>query len=112
MMITMAAAVAVTGCFAGDSGNGNNPVSTTTTTSATTAATAVNGLSFTGKVLEIDGDNVLMNCYDKTKFDTVWVNVSAASVTPAVGEEYTVFYEDFMMPSLPPRITAVAVEKN
>ena len=71
-----------------------------------------NTLSFTGKVLELDGDSVLMDCYDKNRFDTVWVNVSAIGITPRVGEEYTVTYEDLVMPSLPPRITAVKMEKN
>ncbi len=70
-----------------------------------------NTLSFTGKVLELDGDSVLMDCYDKNRFDTVWVHLPA-DVTPQVGEEYTVTYEDLVMPSLPPRITAVKMEKN
>ena len=83
---------------------------TTTTPSKPTEEDDVyipNTLSFTGKVLELDGDSVLMDCYDKNRFDTVWVNVSAIDITPQVGEEYTVTYEDLVMPSLPPRITAV-----
>lgn len=83
---------------------------TTTETAPTTTTEAVEtpeGLSFKGKVLEIDGDQVLMECHDKTKFDTVWVNVALTDATPQIGQEYTVFYEDMVMPSLPPRITAV-----
>ena len=90
-------------------------VSTTTTTAATepTEETALPGqLTFTGKVLEVDGDSVLMECYDKDKFDTVWVYVASTDATPQVGEEYIVTYEDMMMPSLPPRITAVTMEKK
>lgn len=62
-------------------------------------------LSFVGKVLEVEGDSVLMDCYLKTRFDTVWVSVPA-DVTPQVGEEYTVYHEDLVMPSLPPRVAA------
>lgn len=70
-----------------------------------------NTRSFVGKVLELDGDSVLMECYDKDVFDTAWVNISQTGVTPKVGEEYTVVFEDLVMPSLPPRITAVRMEK-
>ena len=68
-------------------------------------------LSFVGKVLEVEGDSVLMDCYLKTRFDTVWVSVPA-DVTPQVGEEYTVYHEDLVMPSLPPRVAAVRMEKR
>lgn len=68
---------------------------------------APSNLSFTGKVIELDGDSVLMECYDKDKFDTVWVYVAHQGGEYKVGEEYTVTYEDMVMPSLPPRITAV-----
>ena len=71
-----------------------------------------NTLSFTGKVLELDGDSVLMKCLDSDRFDTVWANISGLDVTPQVGEEYVVYHEDLVMPSLPPRITAVKMEKN
>ena len=71
-----------------------------------------NTLSFTGTVLEIEGDSVLMDCHDKAVFDTVWVYLPALDAVPQVGETYTVLYEDMMMPSLPPRITAVRMEKN
>lgn len=69
-------------------------------------------LSFTGKVLELDGDSVLMKCLDSDRFDTVWANASGLDITPQVGEEYVVYHEDLVMPSLPPRITAVKMEKN
>ena len=71
-----------------------------------------NTLSFTGEVLELDGDSVLMKCLDSDRFDTVWVNVSATGIAPQVGEEYVVYHEDLVMPSLPPRITAVKMEKK
>ena len=64
-----------------------------------------------GKVLEVEGDSVLMDCYLKTRFDTVWVSVPA-DVTPQVGEEYTVYHEDLVMPSLPPRVAAIRMDKN
>ena len=92
-----------------------SPSDTTTTTTITTTvptedAVTPGTLTFTGKVLELDSDSVLMECYDKEKFDTVWVSVAQTGVSPQVGEEYFVEYEDFMMPSLPPRITAVKME--
>lgn len=85
------------------------PTTTTTTAPAEDVVTPGH-LSFTGKVLEVDGEMALMENYDKDKFDTVWVTVSQTGVAPKVGEEYTVTYEDMMMPSLPPRITAVQME--
>ncbi len=97
----------------------NTPATTTSTTASTTIATEPSDpvipgtLSFTGKVLEINDGMALMECYDKDKFDTVLVNYSnTPSVTPQVGEEYFVEYEDFMMPSLPPRIFSVRMEKQ
>ena len=69
-------------------------------------------LSFTGEVLEIDGESVLIKCIDSDRFDTVWANVSGLDITPQVGEEYVVYHEDMVMPSLPPRITAVKMEKK
>ena len=87
---------------------------TTTTPSESTEEDDVyipNTLSFTGKVLKTDGDSVLMKCLDSDRFDTVWVHVPAA-VTPRVGEEYVVYHEDLVMPSLPPRINAVRMDKQ
>lgn len=90
------------------------PTTTTakTTTEATQPVDAPGQLYFTGKVLEVTEDSVLMECYDKDKFDTVWVYVASIATDPQVGEEYLVTYEDMMMPSLPPRITAVQMEKQ
>lgn len=89
--------------------------STSTTTTTTTApgeeVITPDILSFTGKVLELDEDSVLMECYDKEKFDTVWVYLAQIDVTPQVGEAYVVDYEDLVMTSLPPRIHAVEMEK-
>ncbi|MBE6807212.1 MAG: leucine-rich repeat domain-containing protein [Ruminococcaceae bacterium] len=87
-----------------------DPEHTPTTTTTVPAEDVVipGHLTFTGKVLEVDSGMALMECYDKEKFDTVWVNYAGTpSVMPQVGEEYLVTYEDLVMPSLPPRITAV-----
>lgn len=81
-----------------------------TTTTEPAAPEAPIHLTFKGKVLEIDGDSVLMECHDKNKFDTVWVYFAQTDATPQIGQEYTVTYEDMVMPSLPPRITAVEME--
>ena len=67
-------------------------------------------LSFTGKVKQVEGRSMLMECYDVGKFfQDVWVELGDIELDPKVGEEYVVVYEDLMMPSLPPRITAVTV---
>ncbi len=88
------------------------PTTTTTTATGWFAVTPAN-LYFTGKVLEVDNGMALMECYDKDKFDTVLVNYAGTpSVTPKVGEEYIVTYEDMVMPSLPPRIFAVEMVKQ
>ena len=68
-------------------------------------------LSFVGKVLEVEGDNALMKCLDTDRFDTVWVHLPAG-ITPQVGETYTVYHEDLVMPSLPPRVAAIRMDKN
>lgn len=83
--------------------------STTTTTELTDA----NTLSFTGMVLKVDGDSVLMECYDKDKFDRVWVYMGEyIEQSNWLGREYTIDYEDMVMPSLPPRITMVGLVRT
>ena len=74
--------------------------------------TATNALSFTGKVEQVEGNAMLMDCYDVDQFvQGVWVNLGDIDLNPKVGEEYVVTYEDMMMPSLPPRVTAITVTK-
>lgn len=69
-------------------------------------------LSFTGKVTRVEGRSMLMESYDVDQFiQGVWVNLGDAELDPQVGEEYVVTYEDMVMPSLPPRITAVTITK-
>ena len=69
-------------------------------------------LSFTGKVKQVEGRSVLMECTDVPQFSNgVWVELTSGIVTPEVGETYKVTYEDIVMPSLPPRITAVTITK-
>lgn len=67
-------------------------------------------LSFTGKVTRVEGTAVLMESYDVGVFPQgVWVELGDLSTQPQAGEEYVVAYEDWMMPSLPPRITAISL---
>lgn len=69
-------------------------------------------LSFTGTVKQVEGDSVLMETDDVAQFSSgVWVHIGTAELDPKVGEEYVVTYEDIVMPSLPPRITAVTITK-
>lgn len=69
-------------------------------------------LSFTGKVKQVEGRSVLMECTDVPQFSSgVWVELGDAELDPMVGETYVVTYEDIVMPSLPPRITAVTITK-
>lgn len=68
-------------------------------------------LSFVGKVTQIEGTALLMECADTPQFNSgVWVEVGALTFTPEIGAEYVVTYEDLVMPSLPPRITAVSIK--
>ena len=70
-------------------------------------------LSFTGKVEQVEGNAMLMSCYDVDQFvQGVWVNLGDIELDPMVGEEYVVTYESVVMPSLPPRITAVTITKS
>ena len=69
-------------------------------------------LSFTGKVKQVEGTSVLMECDDVPQFSSgVWVELTSGIVIPEVGETYVVTYEDIVMPSLPPRITAISITK-
>lgn len=96
-----------------------NPTTTTTTesTTTTTLPQEENGdaLCFTGRVLEIAEQDmaVLMACVGTCPLgDRVWVQLGRYPdlVTQMqVGATYVVTYEDMVMPSLPPRITAVTV---
>ena len=76
-------------------------------------ATAATNLSFTGTVTQVEGNAMLMSCDGVEQFSNgVWVELGQAELDPMVGETYTVTYEDLVMPSLPPRITAVTITKN
>lgn len=69
-------------------------------------------LSFTGTVKQVDGHAMLMETDDVAQFNSgVWVELGDIELDPMVGETYTVTYEDIVMPSLPPRITAVTITK-
>ena len=93
---------------------------TTTTTEGTTTTTLPQGenpdaLCFTGRVLEVAEQDlaVLMACVGTCPLgDRVWVQLGRYPDLVArmqVGATYVVTYEDIVMPSLPPRITAVTV---
>ena len=90
-----------------------------TTTTTTTLPQGENGdaLCFTGRVLEIAEQDmaVLMACVGTCPLgDRVWVQLGRYPdlVTQMqVGQTYVVTYEDIVMPSLPPRITAVTITK-
>ncbi|MBR2320163.1 MAG: hypothetical protein IKA50_05220 [Clostridia bacterium] len=80
-----------------------------TVTKTDTASVA---LSFTGKVKQVEGRSMLMECADVPQFSSgVWVELGDAELDPKVGETYIVTYEDIVMPSLPPRITAISITK-
>ena len=97
----------------------DTPTTTTTTESTTTTtlpqAEDPDALCFTGRVLEVAEQDlaVLMACVGTCPLgDRVWVQLGRYPdlVTQMqVGETYVVTYEDIVMPSLPPRITAVTI---
>ena len=62
--------------------------------------------TFTGKVISMsnDGTEALMECYDKDKFDTVWVYLPEGW-TARIGDEYSVTHTGSVDDSNPPRIT-------
>lgn len=69
-------------------------------------------LSFTGTVTQVEGNAMLMDCDDVAQFSSgVWVELGDIELDPMVGERYVITYEDIVMPSLPPRITAVSITK-
>ncbi len=68
-------------------------------------------LTLTGTVKAVDGRAMLLECEGNSQFTTVWVELGNAELDPMVGETYVVTYEDIVMPSLPPRITAITVTK-
>ena len=73
---------------------------------------SVSDFTLTGTVKEVDDRAMLLECEGNSQFSTVWVELGQAELDPMVGETYTVTYEDLVMPSLPPRITAVTITKN
>ncbi len=75
-------------------------------------STASHGLSFTGTVTQVEGHAMLMSCDSVPQFSSgVWVELGDTRLAPQVGDTYTVTYEDIVMPSLPPRITAITITK-
>ena len=96
------------------------PADVPTTTESTTTTTLPqeenpDALCFTGRVLEVAEQDlaVLMACVGTCPLgDRVWVQLGRYPdlVTQMqVGQTYVVTYEDIVMPSLPPRITAVTI---
>ena len=105
------------GCGGNPTASSNGSATITTTTTATTTTTtqseSVNALTLIGRVTEVvEADQaVLMECIgDCPLGDRVWVQYGRiTNLNPQIGETYTVTYEDMVMPSLPPRITAVTM---
>lgn len=91
------------------------PSTTTSTTVTTVSPSDVPApLTLTGRVLRVEKEDmaVLMECIGTCPLgERVWVQLGRfPDLTLQVGETYIVTYEDIVMPSLPPRITAVTVE--
>lgn len=93
----------------------STPLTTTTqrktVVSTTTSASAGSSYrSFTGRVLEVEKERVLMKCYDEdAPAERVWVHIAHLNVSPKVGQEYIVEHEDLVMTTLPPQLTAVSM---
>jgi len=62
--------------------------------------------TFTGKVIKLseNGREALLECYDKEKFDTVWVYLPEGW-TARIGDVYTITHTGSVDDSNPPRIT-------
>ena len=97
----------------GESSTTPSIITTTTTTTTVPKRESLDTLTFTGRILEVeaDGSAALMECYGNSPLgDRVWVQLGGiADLTPQVGEEYKVTYEDMVMLSMPPRINAVTM---
>ncbi len=63
--------------------------------------------TFVGKVTQVTGTAMLMECYDKDKFNEVWVDFgNLPDLNPQVGYEYVVTHSDWVMETYPPQVTA------
>ena len=66
--------------------------------------------TFTGRVTQVEKGMMLMDCYDKDKFTSVWVLLpNHGDLHPAVGQEYTVTHDGWVMETYPPQVTAVSL---
>ena len=66
--------------------------------------------TFTGRVTQVEKGMMLMDCYDTDKFTSVWVLLpNHGDLHPAVGQEYTVTHDGWVMETYPPQVTAVSV---
>ena len=71
------------------------------------SAIAQNG-TITGKVIFATDKAVLLNCYDKERFDVVWVHfgTNCPELTPQLNEEYTVGFDGQVMETYPVQVIA------
>lgn len=64
--------------------------------------------TITGKVIFATDKAVLLNCYDKERFDVVWVHfgTNCPELTPQLNEEYTVGFDGQVMETYPVQVIA------
>ena len=101
----------------GDAAPTDETIATTVTTTVPTTTPSpgenMDALCLTGRVIEVAAadEAMLLECSGDCPLGSrVWVQYGRVSgLNPQVGQTYIVTYEDMVMPSLPPRITAVSV---
>jgi len=63
--------------------------------------------TFVGKVTRVTDTEMLMECYDKDKFNEVWVSFkNYPDLDPRVGDEFVVTHSGWVMETYPPQVTA------
>ena len=70
------------------------------------------GGKFKGKVIQVTKHDMLMECYDKDLFNTVWVNYTHyyPEMKPEVGDEYQISFCDGIRETYPPQVTGEVIK--
>jgi len=85
----------------------DNTTGSTTQTTTTTQAKGDDANTFVGKVTRVTDTEMLMECYDKDKFNEVWVSFkNYPDLDPRVGDEFVVTHSGWVMETYPPQVTA------
>ena len=85
---------------------------TVSTAQKTTATQKVDGDAdtFVGKVTQVTGTAMLMECYDTDQFALAWVSFkNHPDLNPQVGDEYVITHDGMVKETYPVQVTAVVI---